>query len=79
MTCTQECLRLKLTHHRNHCCACHEFFNSDSAFDKHRIGSFDNDQDPRRCRTPEEMLEIGMGVNYGGYWVTELDDRRTRV
>lgn len=74
-SCTQECSRLKLTTRRNHCSTCHEFFNSNSAFDMHRTGSFDNSQDPRRCRTQAEMLEIGMDVNQDGYWVTELNRR----
>lgn len=56
---------------RCHCSTCHEFFNSDKAFDKHRVGDFGSDTDPRRCMTVEEMSGAGMEINKDGYWITE--------
>jgi hypothetical protein len=47
--------------------SCHGFFNSDSAFDKHRIGDFGVD---RRCMTEQEMLQAGMVLNKDGFWTT---------
>jgi hypothetical protein len=58
---------MKLTGFRNQCPTCHEYFNSNFAFDKHRIG---NHRDlNRRCMNPEEMLGKGMGLNVYGFWV----------
>jgi hypothetical protein len=53
---------------RNQCQGCKEYFNSTGAFDKHRTGSYGVD---RRCRTHEEMTEIGMSLNKDGYWIGE--------
>ena len=61
-----------LTGQRNQCQGCHEYFNSNKAFDKHRTGEFGKD---RRCRTPEEMLEKGMSLNKAGFWITEAYDQ----
>ena len=44
--------RRKLRGDRNQCCACDEYFNSSSAFDQHRTGSFNG---TRRCLTVVEM------------------------
>lgn len=72
----EKCTSKKLTTSRNHCTTCHEFFNSDSAFDKHRIGEFESDTNPRRCMTIPEMVEAGMSLNDGGYWVGQAFDGR---
>ena len=56
---------------RNQCQGCKEYFNSTSAFDKHRVGEFGKD---RRCRTTKEMTEIGMALNRDGFWVSRLFD-----
>lgn len=53
---------------RNQCQGCKEFFNSNGAFDKHRTGKHGVD---RRCRTIEEMTDIGMSLNKDGYWIRE--------
>lgn len=45
---------------------CHESFNSDSAFDKHRIW----DDEVRRCMTVTEMTAKGMSMNARNWWVT---------
>ena len=58
----------KLSGDRNQCQGCNEYFNSTSAFEKHRTGEFGKD---RRCRTEQEMTAIGMGVNQAGFWVGE--------
>jgi hypothetical protein len=50
---------------RCRCTACGEFFNSTSAFDKHRSGSYVS----RRCLTADEMLSIGMERPEHGFWV----------
>lgn len=48
------------------CGTCHQRFNSVSAFDLHRVGSFGVD---RRCLRPPEMLAIGMSQNARGLWI----------
>lgn len=66
-----------LTGQRNQCPGCGEYFRSNYAFDMHRTGKHGVD---RRCRTKEEMLAKGMGVNHFGYWVSELNtDLRRRI
>jgi len=60
-------MKRKLVGQHNQCAACREYFNSNFAFDKHRIGEFGID---RRCATVEEMTLFGMCVNSGGWWVT---------
>ncbi len=55
-----------LTGSRCECGACHQRFNSVSAFDLHRTGSFGAD---RHCREPGEMLALGMSQTALGFWV----------
>ncbi len=62
---------MKLTWHRNQCPTCHDYFNSDTAFDKHRIGDFNDPADPRRCMTVDEMEKAGMSRNKAGFWITK--------
>jgi hypothetical protein len=59
---------VKLSGTRNQCTGCKEYFNSNTAFDKHRTGKHGVN---RRCRTPEEMQNLGMFINIYGYWVSE--------
>ena len=59
----------KLSGQRNQCRGCDQYFNSNTAFDKHRTG--DHHHGTRRCRTKEEMLGIGMSLNKDGFWITE--------
>jgi len=54
-----------------HCTECHESFNSDTAFDRHRTGDFDTG---RRCMTSEEMTGKGMSLNAKGWWITATSD-----
>lgn len=51
---------------RNQCQICKQYFNSTGAFEKHRTGKHGVD---RRCRTPEEMIEIGMILRPDGFWI----------
>lgn len=57
--------RRKLTGNRNQCAGCGEFFNSNGAFDKHRIGKHGID---RRCMTPQEMVDAGFFKPDDGFW-----------
>jgi hypothetical protein len=61
----------KLTGEHNHCSACGEYFNSNHAFEKHRVGDFGVD---RRCATVAEMEGKGMVKNSGGWWVGKKSD-----
>jgi hypothetical protein len=59
---------MHLTGSRNQCPSCNQYFNSNTAFDKHRTGQHGVN---RRCRTTEEMTALGMLVNHAGFWITE--------
>ena len=59
---------MKLGSQRNQCPACREYFNSTSAFEKHRIGEFGVN---RRCLTVDEMKAKGMKKNKDKFWVSE--------
>jgi len=62
---------------RNWCSTCGEYFNSDAAFDKHRIGDFGSEINPRRCMTVEEMIMAGMELNQDDFWIGSVYvDRR---
>jgi hypothetical protein len=41
----------------NHCASCGLHFHSVSAFDAHRVGSFSDPEDPRRCEHPIDMVD----------------------
>ena len=62
---------MKLTGSRNQCQACKQYFNSNPAFEKHRVGKHGVD---RRCRTTQEMTAKGMLINHAGFWVTKAYD-----
>lgn len=59
---------MNLTGQRNQCRGCSQYFNSNTAFDKHRHGKVGHG---RRCLTPEEMMAKGMSLNKAGFWITE--------
>jgi len=65
---------LKLTGNRCQCATCGLPFNSVTAFDRHRIGSFEDATNPRRCLTAPELTAKGFTRNAGGWWITK---RRT--
>jgi len=52
---------------RNQCPTCHKYFNSTSAFDRHRTGVMGSRS--RRCMTTEEMEAKKMCLNAAGYWI----------
>jgi len=56
----------RLTGTRCECGACHQRFNSTSAFDLHRAGTYGIH---RHCREPSEMLALGMSINEHGFWI----------
>jgi len=68
-------LKPRLTGNRCECGACHQRFNSVSAFDLHRVGMYGID---RHCREPSEMLAIGMSLNDGGFWIERRRGERHR-
>ena len=53
----------KLTDSRCQCSGCGEYFNSDTAFEKHRVGQFGVD---RRCMSLAEMTQSRNGQKSGG-------------
>lgn len=63
---------MKLTGQRNQCQGCKKYFNSNTAFEKHRTGIYG---ESRRCMTEEEMLAKGMILNKYSFWVSEAMDR----
>ena len=67
--------RRKLSGNRNQCAACEEYFNSNHAFDRHRIGSFE--PDTRRCLTAAEMEAMKFGKTKDDFWLcpVSLKDR----
>lgn len=62
---------MKLTGQRNQCQGCKEYFNSNTAFDKHRTGKHGHG---RRCMTTDEMTALGMSKNQAGFWITQAYD-----
>lgn len=50
---------------RNQCRGCLAYFNSTSAFDKHRTGEIGRD---RRCLDEEGMRAKGMVLGTDGFW-----------
>ncbi len=59
----------KLSGDRNQCSSCLAYFNSITAFDKHRTGKFDGS---RRCLSTDEMLAKGLGKTNDGFWLSPL-------
>ena len=58
-------MKRQLRGDRNQCAACGEYFNSASAFDKHRVGEFGKD---RGCMGLFEMAHVGMHYGADGFW-----------
>jgi hypothetical protein len=59
----------RLTGDRNQCAACLQYFNSITAFDKHRTGEF---SEGRRCLTTDEMLAQHFGKTSDGFWLSPI-------
>ena len=56
---------MKLRGGRNQCPTCNLYFNSNWAFDRHRMGTYGVN---RRCKTVDEMLSKGMILMDGVFW-----------
>jgi len=63
-----------LSGNRCQCSVCFEYFNSEKAFTRHRVGSYMPME--RRCLTVDEMLERGFSKNKADFWITEAFDRK---
>lgn len=59
---------MQLRGDRNQCQGCKSYFNSTTAFEKHRVGEFGVD---RRCLSADEMQAKGMKVNADGFWISK--------
>lgn len=51
-----------------HCAGCHQTFASISSFDKHRIGSFTDPKNPRRCADPSDRGLVPVFKKYWSGW-----------
>jgi hypothetical protein len=63
---------MRLTGSKNQCGGCGQYFNSNTAFDKHRTGVFGVN---RRCLNDQEMEAKKMQKNAWGYWTGEPMDQ----
>ena len=57
---------MKLSGDKNQCQGCKTYFNSTTAFDKHRTGQHGID---RHCLLEPDMLAKGMAKNKAGFWI----------
>lgn len=65
--CTERgCRTIKPGTKIEHCTSCHMSFTSTKSGDMHRVGSYEDGS--RRCRTNQELVELGMNLNQHGYW-----------
>ena len=63
---------------RCQCAACGEYFGSERAFDRHRVGEFEvpgRESDSRRCLRLRELLSAGWHRSAQGFLLTP-DPRR---
>ena len=51
-----------------HCSVCHLTASGTKAGDAHRVGSYSDPADPRRCRTADELTAGGMWQTENGVW-----------
>jgi hypothetical protein len=65
----------KLRGDRNCCPSCSQYFNSITAFDQHRIGSF---KAGRRCLSISDMESQNFGKTKDGFWLCPVlaEDRK---
>jgi hypothetical protein len=58
------------------CSGCNQVFNSNGAFDAHRVGghALSKYGTKRRCLTVEEMVALGWLKNARGRWIVEAYD-----
>lgn len=50
-----------------HCMSCHHTFGGTDAGDRHRVGKFNDPDDPRRCLDP---VEAGLKLSKRGIWIS---------
>jgi hypothetical protein len=70
----------KLTGNRCRCAACGDLFNSTSAFDRHRAGTFaprGTWPHSRRCLTADELHAKGWSRNAAGFWIERAREATT--
>ncbi len=68
----------KLSGDKNQCPSCGEYFNSFTAFDKHRVGSFEPNE--RRCLTVAEMQINNFGKTKDDFWLCPVSQKdRERI
>jgi hypothetical protein len=60
---------IRLTGNRCQCSACGAFFNSQSTFDRHRVGSWGDYGRWRRCLTAAQMETRGWQKTSKGFWI----------
>lgn len=56
-----------------HCTVCHQTFGGTYAGDMHRVGKFNDPDDPRRCLKGDEA---GLQLNNRGHWSQVVDRDR---
>lgn len=66
----------KLSGNRCQCTGCNEYFNSDFAFERHRVGSHKGNR--RRCLSLTEMVVKGFSRNAKGFLITESCQQRAK-
>lgn len=57
---------------RCQCTSCGLYFNSNAAFDKHRVGRYSPNE--RTCLSVDAMGNLGMAKNSDGFWVSSTFD-----
>lgn len=62
-------VKTKLRGRRCQCSSCDGLFNSEGAFNKHRVGRYSPNE--RACLNADAMVNLGMVKNSDGFWVTE--------
>lgn len=65
-------MKTKLRGRRCQCSSCDGLFNSEGAFNKHRVGTYS--PNTRTCLNASQMAEIGMSKTADGFWVTSAFD-----
>ena len=74
------CHRSWTTLKMEHCRVCHETFSGTGAGDRHRTGKHEVFEGPerRRCRSAEEMVEVGLAQKRNGVWGYASPDEKIR-
>lgn len=72
---------IELTKDQNECPSCGAVFETNEAFDAHRIGKFATPSKPntRHCLTDQEMHEAGFRANRAGFLLSEPEHKYSGV